>query len=432
MIYSDLQIMASIANALIFLVLSLLPILYLKKVFQLPWINPLSVTFAVIFPIEICKAILGPIFSSDDFFYDLYYQYSLMIENFRLFLVLLVTIIFLNSLRYLIGNGVPVFIRGLGRMPESGLKKLQIFFLVCSFLVFYYMSSNTFGFLNWLYDPRTGYQYYRVGYGLHYALSLTFLSLSFSFGLLRIKSEFKALILSIVYVLFVYFWGSKGFIISFFIFLLIYLWFLGGRLLVPISITGGLSVFILVLVNLSSSYGGLDIDRFFSYFDHYVNSSLYYREYFTGNIRLFYGELMLTDAWSLVPRGVYPEKPFVYGLLHINEIFFPGAAKLGHTPAFGGPVMAFADFGLLGVFLSVILDVGNYLYLFSIYILFKCYKLELLRTNIGPLFVFIVVYSPSYLHYIPSIYGIVISLFVLFLIATLGRLRFIKVKNDSY
>ena len=51
----------------------------------------------------------------------------------------------------------------------------------------------------------------------------------------------------------------------------------------------------------------------------------------------------------------------------VNEHFFPGAAEATHTPAFGGPVPYFADFGLIGV---IVYSFFNFQLIFSnIYII---------------------------------------------------------------
>src|SRR5450830_1500114 len=69
-----------------------------------------------------------------------------------------------------------------------------------------------------------------------------------------------------------------------------------------------------------------DLQAIFEYFDYYKNAADYYRGYLSGEINLFHGDVLLTSLWSYVPRGIFPDKPIVYGILHVNEIFFPGQA----------------------------------------------------------------------------------------------------------
>jgi hypothetical protein len=90
------------------------------------------------------------------------------------------------------------------------------------------------------------------------------------------------------------------------------------------------------------------MEKVFWYLSHMENARNYYEGFFQGRVPLFNGEITLSSLWGYVPRLLYPEKPYVYGVTHINEIFFPGMAALGHTPAFDGGVEYFADFGFFG------------------------------------------------------------------------------------
>ena len=86
-----------------------------------------------------------------------------------------------------------------------------------------------------------------------------------------------------------------------------------------------------------------DYEKVLSYFDFYINSSIYFKEYYSGKFILFYGQIYFSDFWSLIPRGLFPDKPYVYGITYVNEYFFPGAAAESNTPAFGGPISYYAD-----------------------------------------------------------------------------------------
>ena len=125
---------------------------------------------------------------------------------------------------------------------------------------------------------------------------------------------------------------------------------------------------VLMLVNFFSSIGynadGTDYEKVLSYFDYYVNSALYYKEYYSGKIDLFNGKIFFSDFWSLIPRGLFPNKPYVYGITHVNEYFFPGEAEQTNTPAFGGPINYFADFGIFGVIFLTFFDPLKFIYYF--------------------------------------------------------------------
>ena len=153
-----------------------------------------------------------------------------------------------------------------------------------------------------------------------------------------------------------YFFGSKGTMLSFAVFGLIVLWFYRARGFYMALFVAPMIIFPLMIYNLSQAYGDLGLASIFSYFDYYSNSAMFYKAYDLGQLDFFWGEIFGSQAWSFVPRFIYPDKPFVYGFLHVNEFFFPGAAELTHTPAFGGPTEYYADFGLPGVILFAIFN----------------------------------------------------------------------------
>ena len=66
---------------------------------------------------------------------------------------------------------------------------LVSFVFLLLFLISFYLLSSTFGFINWILSPRTGYQYHRVGAGEYYAFALLFLSTSFSILLLFLRKN---------------------------------------------------------------------------------------------------------------------------------------------------------------------------------------------------------------------------------------------------
>jgi hypothetical protein len=89
-----------------------------------------------------------------------------------------------------------------------------------------------------------------------------------------------------------------------------------------------------------------------------LGTVLYFRDYFAfsteflgrfGEFQHTYGATMLSEAWSVVPRGLVPSKPYVYGVVRILDVLSPGFAEAGHTAGILPWTAAYLDFGVLGV-----------------------------------------------------------------------------------
>jgi hypothetical protein len=139
---------------------------------------------------------------------------------------------------------------------------------------------------------------------------------------------------------------------------------------------------------------------------------MYLKEYLNKKIDLYYGRIFISDFWSLVPRSLYPNKPFAYGVVLINEYFFPGAAELTNTPAFGGPIAYFADFGIIGVILftlfNPIIIIRSLLYIKLV----KNINLKSVMNNNLYFLLFILFYSP----YLFMLIAFPINIFLTFII----------------
>jgi len=151
------------------------------------------------------------------------------------------------------------------------------------------------------------------------------------------------------------------------------------------------------LINLSFSYGDLDYKSILGYFDIYVNAANYYNDYLNGSINLFNGDIISSSYWSWLPRTFFSDKPYVYGILNINEIYYPGAAETGNTPAFGGGVKDFADFGFIGIFLYSFFDFNTLTYFYFMKLVSNRNSLfSTQNINILELMTLIVLFSPRF------------------------------------
>lgn len=369
-------------NLFFFVFLTIYYPIYISKSLKLKLLNPITILVVVTMPIALFKAFFGPAYLLNEGLFDKYYNFAILMANIQLIITLYVTIILFKIFRsyhYSITN----FLYKI--TPKWRIKRTKMFLVsfvfLLLFLISFYLLSSTFGFINWILSPRTGYQYHRVGAGEYYAFALLFLSTSFSILLLFLRKNRSIYLFSIVYIFFAWFLGSKHIMLNFCIYTITVLWFRNVDNLGKIIGYATPIIFIPMLLN----FGSFDLSEIATYFDYYVNSAMYYKEYFSNGIDLFYGQIGLTDYWALVPRSLFPDKPYVYGFLLVNEHFFPGAAEATHTPAFGGPVPYFADFGLIGVIVYSFFNFQLWFQVFCYYIIFVDRRLERIISN--PLYI---------------------------------------------
>lgn len=359
--------------------------------------NPFIIVFLFKLPVDIFKIALGPPFLLDDGTYNLYYNIAILYTTLSYVIdYLLLRFSFFISNKYTFTSSLFNV-----KVKYSRMIKASVFFYFLFFLFFYLLSSSSFGFINWLKEPRTGYQLYRVGAGPFWVLAISCLSISFTILTVYAKNTRKIFVCLVPYLYSAFLLGSKGIVLEFLVFFLIILWVRRFQGLKKIFLVTAPVAFLLMLINFFTSAGysggGVDYKAVFSYFDYYVNSAMYYEEYYSGKIDLFYGKIYFSDLWNLVPRGLYPDKPFVYGITHVNEHFFPGAAEATNTPAFGGPVNYFADFGLTGVILLTFLDPFKFIYYFFFCQLLKNYTYQKLKDNLFLFLLFMFFTGPFFL-----------------------------------
>jgi hypothetical protein len=198
---------------------------------------------------------------------------------------------------------------------------------------------------------------------------------------------------------------------------LIFLWFLHWRHLNKLLMLGTPLVFGLLLFNLYLALlDAFDLQAIFEYFDYYKNAADYYRGYFEGQFDLFWGEVAWSSIWGYVPRAIWPEKPSVYGILLVNEIFYPGQAEMTNTPAFGGAVEQFADFGVVGVVFYGLFSSQSMLTALFSYLLFRRPGFEPHRVNVATVMLMLVQFAPAFGSFFPGGLYLILSASVLGLV----------------
>ncbi|CEK19126.1 hypothetical protein CWRG_02399 [Chthonomonas calidirosea] len=417
-----------VGNLLLWLFLTLLPPIYFSIYFRLGTLNLLTIYALFTIPPEIVTTLSGPLFLLKDGLFNPYFQYALLVQNVHdglafLMLTLLVRLLsaqpFRGYLERLMRSG------GLAARPKRMRLAADLFFaLFC--LCFVLLARHSYGVVPWILNPRMGYQFHRAGAGQWYALCITFLSLATVLGTVYTTSStslFKRLPL---YLFGVYLLGSKDYILLYTAYFLTILSLRKFRyfratffLLVLISIALFAYIFI-------SSMHGLGIEQIATYSDYFVNAAMYYQRYLNGQIPLYHGEIFLSSFWRIVPRALYPNKPYSYGITLINDIFYPGQASKGFTPAFA-TVSYFADFGWIGVVLSGLLSPTNVLTaLLYVMVLPRLPYLDLTRTQQSPrmlLYAFLLIAAPAFLTFFDFPLDVLFFGFIVGIVEIICRLR---------
>lgn len=205
----------------------------------------------------------------------------------------------------------------------------------------------------WLTDTRATYIQNRAGAGLFFAAYQWFVTLALLYYLWARRP--RSLRLALVLCLFAglaYFSGSKNNIMILFIACIAYYHFKIKPLSFKTILLLGVLVFagFLALLSLQSP----NLAELFG------SPMAYFRDYFDTTTRFLarfdefgfrYGAASLSNFWFFVPRSLYPDKPYEYGLTLIHEVLFPHMAETGNTPGLLSWSLNYLDFGTPGVFL---------------------------------------------------------------------------------
>jgi hypothetical protein len=410
----------------IFLAFGLLlwPLWFSRVVLGLGWVNPFSILLVLALPVQVMKLIGGPMALIDYGLFDFGYQFALLMGNtYSIAQVVSMAIFFILFRSIRVERYVPWRKREL--RPVELLRSARLCFAVFG-LSFLLLASAEFGLVNWLINPRTGYQLYRTGHGHWYALAVSFLSASYLLSFLARPRPGPLLLTTIPHIVAAYFLGSKGIMLTMFGATLVFLWFLQWRQLNKLLMLGTPLVFGLLLINLYLALlDSFDLQAIFEYFDYYKNAADYYRGFFEGQVDLFGGEVAWSSIWGYVPRAIWPEKPSAYGILLVNEIFYPGQAEMTNTPAFGGAVEQFADFGVVGVVVYGLFSAQSILAALFSYLLFRRPGFDPHRVTVATVMLMLVQFAPAFGSFFPG------ALYLMLLVAVLGLVILARTLSPS-
>ena len=411
----------ALANVLLACALTLWPYWFSTRILKLAPLNPFTIIMFLSLPVQIMKLVAGPLVLIDDGIEDVGYQYALTMGNLLVVAQTAGLWMFYRMFEAIrIDTALPLrnLVLGKGALRRSAAAAFLIYW--AAFLL---MASAEFGVLNWLTNPREGYQAYRTGQGHWYAIATSALALYMLLSFL-VRPRARSLLLRAPLLLgMAYLLGSKGLMLGIFGSLLVFLWFVRWKHFGKMFFWGTPLVFALLVWNLFLAISdAFEFQAVLEYFDYYKNAADYYRAYLEGEIRLFGGEIMTSSYWAYVPRALWPEKPVVYGILIVNEIFYPGQAELTNTPAFGGAVEQFADFGIPGVLVLGFFSSASITTALFSYLIFKRPGVSLERVTLPAVLVLLMQFVPAFGTFFPGLLYFLLLLFVALLIATL-RLR---------
>lgn len=204
----------------------------------------------------------------------------------------------------------------------------------------------------WLTNSRQAYITYRAGAGPFYAATQWFLMFALAYYLwARRPQRLRLVITAAIFSVLFYFMGSKGHILAVIMLALIYYNFMVKPfstakclLLAPLLFLG-----VLILLVMQGSFDNL-ADAIYYFNDYFATTAQFLARF--DEFGLMHGRGFLSDFWFFVPRALYPDKPFEYGVILIHKVLFPGAAATGSTPGILPWALAYLDFGGIGVFLS--------------------------------------------------------------------------------
>ena len=398
------------------------PIWFARTELRLRGINPFTIVLLIALPVELMRYYIGPFFLIEGRLLDEGYQYALFMANILALTNALGTLFFFRFARSIGAHRYLPFQRVV--IGRNDLHRGARVFLLIFCLALFALANAEFGIWNWLQDPRMGYQLYRTGQGHWYALATSALSVSFVLAFFANPTAGHLLFKMVMYLGMGYFLGSKGVLLAIFASGLVFLWFLRWRHLKKLIFLGLPPVFALMIVSSFQVFeGGFGLANIIGYFDYFMNAANYYRGYLNNEISLFNGEVIISSLWSYVPRAIWPDKPFVYGMIHVNEIFYPGLAEQTYTPAFGGAVEQFADFGPLGVVILGFFSSKAILTGFFSYFIFRRPGINLNHITLTTVLLFLVQFTPSFGSFFPGGLYLLLLFSVLILVRMLRRAR---------
>jgi hypothetical protein len=324
--------------------------------------NPFVLAWVFTAPIFLLRLLVGPSVLIAEGLKDPFFLKAVWIETVTMCVITVYSVCLILLGQKSILQLMPPLENRDKAVSRSRLTWLGYAFMGVGFIAVIIMASREYGVVNWIINPRTGYQYHRDGQGHWYALAVNCLAVSSALLALLARSGGQFFLSSLPVFFLAYLLGSKGFFLNTAIFFAIAMnirKMREAKFIQPILIG---TAAIVMLANYAQAGASIDFQSVAKYFDYFPNAAKALAMFDSGALPLFEGKILTSNFWSAVPRGFFADKPYVYGVLHLNEVMWPGLTKLGHTPAFSAGIDNYADFGWYGVLLAPFLSFYSPLY----------------------------------------------------------------------
>lgn len=235
-----------------------------------------------------------------------------------------------------------------GKREKRYKSTVFISFLLIFVLFFMMLMIQSGAGLLWIQNPRIAYMDYRSGSGHLYAATRWVLLTAFIFYLwFKKPKSAQAIFATLAFSFLAYFFGSKGFILYFWIVFVFYQHYLVRPIKNITLILAGVSLFVLFLSVQLIQGTAKDISDTIAYFT-YFDATARFLSIF-DQVGLQYGEAFIGQFWSMVPRDLFPSKPYVYGQYLINHTLEPGMLEKGRSTGILIWTKYYLDFGVMGV-----------------------------------------------------------------------------------
>jgi len=242
-------------------------------------------------------------------------------------------------------------------VPKTILNFHILIMASVAILLFVYLAEKSgFGLFTWLLATRTGFQLYRKGLGHLYVISIAILNIGYLYILFfSVNNGKKLIIATAIFVFILYFYGCKGAVIFTIFEAIVFYNFFFKKIKIKQTIllfTCLCLVFALFfsLYRYKPKENRTPLLREILLYAGYYNEGRRFFSDFKDEFRYVYGKEYVSNLWLYVPRAFYAGKPYSYGVVkYVVEHYYPGAGESGSTPAFGGPVEEYLNFGIIGI-----------------------------------------------------------------------------------
>lgn len=232
-------------------------------------------------------------------------------------------------------------------------KNLRKLCFIVGIIVFIFLGLNGVGVKEWIINPRNAYMHGRSGNGIYYVLFQLSIIISAILFLCDLYYKREKKYRYIFWIIISYFTGSKmqilGIILIYFFYKDIFVRKINIKKTIIICVFGLVAVMALMFIQ--SNITLLNYSDYYFNFIRLLDYSLNEKwTFFTGKISLE------NVIWGLIPRALYPDKPYIYGYSKIINIFYPEKVILdGNTPSFSQFCLVYVDFGVIGVCITFFL-----------------------------------------------------------------------------